>query len=386
MALHESSIFVGGYDAPAQPLPQREWDVPDSVPVKSTIMDYGFVVKGQTIGCTRDELVESLLQRGGGIDFVWTPDTPQPVRPEQVPFLVGALREIEMDSARKWILWGAAVVTFAVILAFVSESWGKLSRDIIFTLGALLLAAGNTRYWRSRTYTQEDAVNDASAARFETWVQKKSVSVYTIAVIGFLCLVSIVAGIPEDSDALAGLVKPAVWRGEIWRLFTAPLLQSELTHFIINAAGLVFLSKRTEQTLHRALVPLLFLVSAVVGSIFSLMFDPLTTSVGGATGGVMGLVGFIAMAGFLDRTNYPARYFQRMILLMLAFFGVNLFGFEFFDPAAGAGGIVAGGILGWLSVKLNRPSISEKLLKVAGVGGVLGVASAAVFAISRMLS
>ncbi|HXQ74509.1 MAG TPA: hypothetical protein VN844_28655, partial [Pyrinomonadaceae bacterium] len=122
MSLHESSIFVGGYDAPAKPLPQREWDVPDSVPVKSTIMDYGFVVKGQTIGCTRDELVESLLQRGGEIDFVWTPDTPQPVRPEQVPFLIGALRENEMNSARRWILWGAAVVAFAVIVAFVSEA------------------------------------------------------------------------------------------------------------------------------------------------------------------------------------------------------------------------------------------------------------------------
>lgn len=386
MSLHESSIFVGGYDAPAKPLPQREWDVPESVPVKSSIMDYGYVIKGQTIGCTRNELVESLLQRRGEIDFVWTPDTSQPVHPERVPFLVGALREIESASARKWILWGAAVVAFAVIVAFVSESWGKLSRDIIFTFGALLLAAGNTRYWRSRTYSQEDAVNDASATRFEVWVQKKSVSVYTTAVIGFLCLVSIVAGIADNADALAGLVKPAVWRGEVWRLFTAPLLQSELTHFIINAAGLFYLSKRTEQTLHRALVPLLFLVSAVTGSVFSLMFDPLTTSVGGATGGVMGLVGFIAMAGFLDRTNYPVRYFQRMILLMVAFFGVNLFGFEFFDPAAGAGGIVAGGILGWLSVKLNRPSISEKLLKVAGVGGVLGVAASAAFAISRLLS
>ena len=385
MSLHESSIFVGGYDAPAKPLPQREWDVPDSVPVKSTIMDYGFVVKGQTIGCTRDELVESLLQRGGEIDFVWTPDTPQPVRPEQVPFLIGALRENEMNSARRWILWGAAVVAFAVIVAFVSEAWGKLSRDIILTLGALLLAAGNTRYWRSRTYTQEDAVNDASAARFETWVKKKSLRGYTTAVIGFLGLVSIVAGIAVDSNALAGLVKPAIWRGEVWRLFTAPLLQSETSHLIVSASALFYLSKGTEQALHRAFVPLLFLVSAVAGSVFSLMFDPLTTPVGSAAGGVMGLVGFIAMAASLDRTNYPARYVQRMILLMATFFAVNLFGFEPFDPASGAGGIVAGGILGWLSVKL-KPSISEKLLKIAGVGGVVAVGATAAFAISRLLS
>ena len=386
MALHESSIFVGGYDAPAKPLPQREWDVPDSVPPKSTIMDYGYVIKGQTIGCTRDELVDSLLQRGGAISFVWTPDTPEPVRPEQVPLLIGVLRENETDSARKWVLWGGAVVAFAVIVAFVSESWGDFSRDVVITLGALLMAAGNTKYWRSRSYTQEDAVNDASAGRFETWVQKKTVSTYTTAVIGLLGAVSIVAGIAVDSNALAGLVKPAVWSGEVWRLFTAPLLQSELTHFIVTAAGLVYFSKRTEQVLHRAFVPLLFFVSAVAGSVFSLMFDPLTTPLGSAAGGLMGLVGFIAMASFLDRTNYPARYFQRMILMMVLFFGVSIFGFEPFDPATGAGGIVAGGILGWLSVKLKPPSISEKLLKVAGVGGVLGVAATAAFAISRLLS
>ena len=386
MSLHETSIFVGGYDAPAKPLPQREWDVLDSVPAKSSIMDYGYIVKGQTIGCTRDELVQSLLQRRGAIEFVWTPDTPQPVRPEQVPFLIGALRQNETDSARKWILWGAAVVAFAVIAAFVSESWGKLSRDVIFTLGALLLAAGNTKYWRSRTYTQEDAVNDASAGRFETWVQKKGVHGYTIAVIGFLGLVSIVAGIAQDSNALAGLVKPAVWAGEWWRLFTAPLLQSEFTHFIVNAGGLVYFSKRIEQTLHRAFVPLLFLVSAVAGSVFSLLFDPLTTPLGSGAGGLMGLVGFIATAAFLDRKNYPAKYFQRMILMMVIFFGVSLFGFEPFDPASGAGGILAGGILGWLSVKLKRPSISEKLLKLAGAGGVVAVGATAAFAISRLLS
>lgn len=386
MSLHESSIFVGGYDAPAKPLPQREWDVLDSVPPKSSIMDYGYIVNGQTVGCTRDELVESLLKRRRVISFVWTPDTPQPVRPEQVPFLVGALREIETKSARQWILWGAAIVALAVIIAFVSQSWGQFSRDIIFTLGALILAAGNTRYWRSRTYTQEDAVNDASAGRFDDWVQKKTINGYAIAVLGSIGLVSIIASIAVDSNALAGLVKPAVWRGEWWRLFTAPLLQSELAHFVITAAGLVLLSKRIEQTIHRAFVPLLFLVSAVAGSVSSLLFDPLTTPLGSAAGGLMGLVGFIATASFLDRTNYPVRYFQRMIMLMAVFFGVTIFGFEVFDPAAGAGGIVAGGILGWLSVKLNRPSISEKLLKVAGVGGVLGVAASAAFAISRLLS
>lgn len=349
-------------------------------------MDYGFVVKGQTIGCTRDELVESLLKRGSEIDFVWTPNTPQPVRPEQVPFLIRALRESETISARNWMLLGGAVVAFCVIQAFASQGLGQLSRSVVFTVGAILLAMGNTKYWRSLRYSQEDAVSDASTARFEKWIYKKSVRSYTITVLASIVLASVFASLAEDSTALAGLVKPAVWRGELWRLFTAPLMHTDFSQFLINAFGLIYLSKLTEQTLHRALLPLLFLVCAVVSSVSSLIFDPLTTLVGGASGGLLGLVGFITTASFFDRTNYPPGYFKRMLVIMAAFFAVNLFGFEFFDPAAGVGGIVAGGILGWLSAKLKRPRVSEKLLKVAGVGGILGVASAAVFAVSRLIS
>jgi membrane associated rhomboid family serine protease len=149
---------------------------------------------------------------------------------------------------------------------------------------------------------------------------------------------------------------------------------------------LVYLAKITEQTIHRALVPLLFLVSAVAGSVFSLLFDPLTTSMGGALGGLMGLVGFIAAAAFFDRTNYPAGYFKRMLVITVGLFAVNIFGFEFFDPAAGFGGLTAGGILGWLSAKLTQPPIAGRLAKLVGAGGVLAVVSTAVFAISRLVS
>lgn len=384
MSLHESSIDDLGYIAPA-PLPQHEWDRTGTVPAKSSIMDYGYIGNNGAIGCTAQELLQVVEQRQKEISFVWTPGSPEPVRPEQVPFLLGALRETKTRTARNWFMAGGCAVSLALMAAIVNEDLG-LDRNILLAVGAFCMAMGNTMYWRSHTYTQENAISDESTARFDTWVQRRSFSVYTIAIIASCALATMVASWAADSTALAGLVKSAVWDGEVWRLFTAPLIHASSTHFLISAAGLIYFSKITEQTIHRALVPLLFLVSAVMGSVCSLLFDPVISSMGGASGGLMGLVGFIATAAFVDRTYYPDGYFKRMLVIIVTFFAVNIFGFEFFDPTAGFGGLVTGGILGWLSAKLALPPISGNLAKLIGAGGVLALVSTAVFAISRLVS
>ena len=384
MSLPESSIDDFGYIAPT-PLPQCEWDQTGRVPAKSSIMDYGYIVTEGPVGCTAQELIEAVVERRGQISFVWTPGTPEPVRPEQVPLLLGTLSDAKARDARNWIVIGAGAVILALMSAVIADSSVGLNRSILLAVGTFCLAMGNTKYWRSRTYTQENALSDESAARFETWVQRKSISAYTIAIIAASFLATMVASWAADSTALAGLVKPAVWGGEVWRLFTAPLIHASFTHLMFSAVGLIHFSKITEQTIHRALLPLLFLVSAVMGSVSSLLFDPLTTSMGGASGGLMGLVGFITTAAFLDRTYYPVDYFKRMLVIITTIFAVNIFFFEFFDPTAAFGGLVTGGILGWLGVTA-RPQIEGKLAKLVGAGGVLGLVSTVVFAISRLVS
>lgn len=385
MSLPDSSIDDVGYLEPT-PLPQNDWDLTARVPAKSSIMDYGYFVKEGPVGCTVRELVEAVVERRSEISFVWTPGTPQPVRPEQVPFLIGALRDAKTREARNWIMFGGGAMILALTTAYYTAETAQLSRNVFLAIGAFCLAMGNTKYWRSRSYTQENALSDESTARFETWVQRKDLSVYTIAVIASCLLVTIVGGVGLDTNALAGLVKSAVWSGEVWRLFTAPLLHASLTHVLISAWGLLHFSKIAEQTIHRAFLPLLFLVTAVAGSVASLLFDPVITSMGGAMGGLMGLIGFIASAAFLDRTNYPAGYFKRMLVIVVGLFAVNLFGYEFFDPTAAFGGLMTGGILGSLISKLTQPPIAGKLAKVAGAGGVLALVSTAVFALSRLIT
>lgn len=88
MSLHDSSIPVSARDAP---LPPHEWEPTGWVPDKSKIMDYGYVTKGQAIGCIPEELIETLARRKPEIDFVWTPQTAGPVRPRASAVSHGSL-------------------------------------------------------------------------------------------------------------------------------------------------------------------------------------------------------------------------------------------------------------------------------------------------------
>lgn len=385
MSLHDSSIVIDPVVSPPGTRPQHEWDVTGWIPDKPAGVDYGFVVKGQTISSTPKDLLEVMVQRRGEISFVWTPETPQPVRPEQVPFLTEAFRRVEVGQARNFMLWGALMLVLGLGIALVSPGSKSLTLDFITIAGGLGLAVGNWKYWRARKYTQEDAIVEASDTRFRTWIQERSMSGYTLAILASIVVVSIFGGIAVDATALAGLVKPAVFDGEVWRLFTAPLLHPNFQYLFVVAFALIWLSKVIEQTAQRAFVPLLFLVGAVVGSLLSMELSPDTNSIG-ASGGIMALLGFIVVAAYRERTKFPPRFFKRMITATACLGSLGFFGVPFIDNGAHLGGMVTGMVLGWLCTGRNWPPLTGSLLRLAGVSAAIVVVYFALFAIGRLLS
>lgn len=383
MSLPDSHIVCAHDVSPPEMIPQHAWDVTGRIPPKSTIMDYGYVIKGQAVGCTPHELIETFGQRGSEISFVWTPETPVPVRPEQVPFLVESIARMESINGRHLLYLGAGLMGIGVLTFF--REGGTLLQNALFGVGAFILSWGNWKYWRARTYTQEDAISDASYTRFTQWIKPREVSGYTITLLASIIVVTLFQDVAEGSTALAGLVKPNVWRGEVWRLFTATLMHAGLHHFLMNAMALIWLAKIIEQTLPRALFPLLFFVSAVVGNMFSVVLSPHTTSMG-ASGGIMGMLGFIVIAAYLDRTKYPPKFFKQMWMPIALLFALSFFGLTYFDNVAHLGGLLSGLGLGLLYVTQSWAKITGKQLRVAGVVGTLAVVFTALFAISRMIS
>ncbi len=355
------------------------------MPAKPVVWDYGFFSNGYANGATREKLID-LVQRGTEVAFVWTPENPEPVVPERVPFLLDAFRTNLRRRARNAILVGAGLIAFGVVLAIVLADWRLVYRNFLSVIGAVSLVEGFWRYAYSRHYTLEDAASDASTARFTTWIKNKSLSGYAVSLAACIVVVSAAQVFSEDAIKAAGLVKPAVRNGEVWRLFTANLMHANFTHFWLNFLALLHFSRIIEQTVRPVYVPLVFALTAPVGSAFSLLLYPNSTSIG-ASGGLMGLLGFITIAAYFDKTRYPPKYFRQMIeaIILTGVFG--LAGFAFIDNAGHFGGLVGGVFLGWYFLRNNEQRIKgrEKLLELSGAMAILALAVISAIAVYRMM-
>ena len=371
---------------------EHDWDELGGVPAKPKAYDYGYVLGGKAIGCSPEELSAALVAHGpANIKLVWTPETSDPVLPEKARLLVSAFKRLSVKAANQSIYWGLGLITFGVVLAVVLNNRSLLYRNIFSIFGALALVEGTWQRIQTRHYTQEDAEADVSTLRFVAWVEKKKISGYTFGLAAYIVVVGIFQGLAgaEESIKSAGLVKPAVWDGQVWRLLTACLMHASFMHFWMNFLVLLHFGKIVEQTTRRAYVPLIFLGSGVFGSIFSVLLYPNSMSVG-ASGGLMGLLGFITMAAHFDKKNYPPGYLRNSIeaIVMIGVFG--LFGFAFIDNAAHLGGLCGGLLLGWMLLgqynqKSNKEKVGKRMVALGAAALViLGLAaSIAIFKILR---
>ena len=372
-----------------EPQSERPWERPPEAPEYLARSDYGFVSKGRAVGCSPEELVSTVAARGvPEIELAWTPETPQPVSPEELPLLLAAFKKRAVKEARKALYWGAGFLAFGVGLALLLGARDMIFRNFFFVIGAVAAAGGVLELYRARRYTQEDARRDAERARFAQWLKAQHVTIYTICLCAIIIVVLVAQFLAGEKESViaAGLVKPAVWQGQYWRLLTCTLLHVNFTHFWMNILGLYELGRVVEQFTHRAYVPVVFLFSAVCGSVFSLILYPNTTSVG-SSGGLMGLLGLMTAAAYLRPQKFPQGYFK-LLLEAIGFVALlGLVGFAFIDNAAHLGGLVGGVFLGWLFLRRGPAGDPRSAARAhaLGVACLIITGLIAALAVSRML-
>jgi membrane associated rhomboid family serine protease len=322
---------------------------------------HAYLVDGRVQTCGRDEMVAHLAKHpwtegvyvpdaagASRTEDAYAPGAAVLSRPEDVPGLLNEYRREAVRAARRSALWTGLFAAASVgFLALAMVEWDVGVRSLpglmaVFGLAYLGLALHGVRV--AGRVQPNVFVRARQARRHWEWAREQpGYFTWALAVpLGVVFLLT--AG--DDAIPRAALVKPAVWEGEVWRMLTGPMLHAGLYHVWMNLSALLVLGRIVEAHTTRFHLAAVFLYSVVAGSVLSVLLSPRTSV--GASGGVMGLVGFLWMMARLRPRQLPDDFGERMSYAIGATALLGVLGFEFIDNWAHLGGLLAGMGMGWL--------------------------------------
>jgi membrane associated rhomboid family serine protease len=292
-------------------------------------------------------------------------------------------------DARNSILIGGGIVLLHLILVGCGViALRDMFRSVLFVLGVAIIAWGVWLFRQARNLTPEDLKAVAQEREFEESL-KRTKPVCAWIILACLIAVGICQPVFESKESIeaAGLVKGAVRQGEWWRLLTCATLHVNFMHIWMNGSALLGLGRLMESVASRYHLCLIFLLSALCGSLFSLLLLPNTNSAG-ASGGLMGLIGFLAVLGYRRRENLPRRFFKSIVISICFVAVIGLVGFAIIDNAAHVGGLIAGGICGVVMIKRDGQTIpieTSAAVKVFGAASLLAIAGISALSVWKIL-
>lgn len=183
----------------------------------------------------------------------------------------------------------------------------------------------------------------------------------------------------EHSVLLAGFDKQAFAHGEYWRILTGAALHGGIIHLGFNCYALYVLGKLIEVLSNRAHLAIVFLLAAIGGGLLSLYFMPDQTSVG-ASGGIVGFLGYMAAYGFIRRKLLPPSFLKGMLFNIgfIALYGtlINLKSNDLgvaIDNYGHLGGLIVGAVYGFVQIPRDLykdPRIVGKTTEFVGLAAL----------------
>ncbi|MGJ8676845.1 MAG: rhomboid family intramembrane serine protease [Akkermansiaceae bacterium] len=386
---------------------------PDSSP-------YGFIdTKGRKhLAQSAAELAEKLDSSTFSFDFLWTPDSERLVVPEQLELAHKPLRKRQRKHAdleitnglRMSALFGAMLLwtTYAAwqnsggrLEAIYSNQISGVSALLLLIFGLIPLYQG----WKLRrhlnTTRSSCLLGEVPEAQFDAWLagQKVPVTYFLIACISACLLTQLLIEFGSfsfhESVLNAGLLKrealkyPEVADGlASWRFLTAPMLHGNVIHFLMNAGGILYLGRRIELLARWPHLLIVFVVSMWVGSLATYQWEPEKISVG-ASGGLMGLLGFLLIFEILHPRLVPRPAMRRLLAGLLLVIVTGVLGVSFIDNAAHAGGLLGGVIYAAIvfprSASFRRPASIQRD-QVSGYLAALMLTVITIFSVLKILA
>jgi membrane associated rhomboid family serine protease len=353
---------------------------------KPTISEYGYWDGRRLNPSTR----EGLMARCGNPPLperVWTPETGAMVEPWRVPWLFDEIYRPDRAAAGEQVkvqgtLFGLYAIGSAV-MALGGGGTGALVLAVVFGV-SLYFAVQHRRELEEMTpETLEAQLEELKTQPPARVTGGEWTGVLAIA-IGVVSVLQVVA--PGSSIESAGLVKDAARDGEWWRMLTTAMLHGGVWHLLMNLSAAGSLGVTIERYSHRAYVPLVFLLATLAASTASLLLVPDRNSVG-ASGGLMGLMGFLVIIGWRRRGLMPRGFTKSMAVDVGLMVMIGIVGYRFIDNAAHGGGLLAGMILGLLWVPRGGDEAywtPGAVVRAAGTAAMAILLATAAFALFAM--
>ncbi|MFD2257469.1 rhomboid family intramembrane serine protease [Luteolibacter algae] len=385
---------------------------------------YGWIdSRGRRHQCTGLEDLADVIRndRKSAVLLIWTPESAHCRIPEEIKAFKSSITQVrrqwvadDLEESQQRLKWfGASLVILIAYLAFQGWKHAKsielangvsltLNEELRWILGSLLrsttvgiallgfLVFAFIPWYQARKKSSELKARSKRAGpivpliRFEIWLDTQKAPV-TWILLGLITMVALAQLVFTNSVHDVGLVKTAYRSGEFWRLFTAPMLHGGFLHYFMNAMALLYLGKRVEVFARWPHVPMVFLFSAIVAGEASVRFTDATSV--GASGGLMGWLGFLLVFETLHSSLVPKSAKRRLIggVVMTALIG--LIGYRFIDNAAHFGGLIAGmgyaAIVFPKSASVARPKMNL-VDKTVGALSMVFIMLCAAFTIYKM--
>ena len=144
--------------------------------------------------------------------------------------------------------------------------------------------------------------------------------------------------------------------GEFYRLLTSNYLHADVTHLILNMLSLFNIGPFAVAVFGTLQFTIIYLVSGILGSVFSYFFNPYANSLG-ASGAVFGVVG--ALLAFSILSNESDLYSQLVLVIALNL-GYGLLSGGRIDNWGHLGGFVGGFVLGLVFIVTGFARVSLK--------------------------
>jgi membrane associated rhomboid family serine protease len=212
-----------------------------------------------------------------------------------------------------------------------------------------------------------DEGNDEGAVRASPAIPYFTLAL-TVSLIA-VYLTQVATGI-NDSISLADSNHLLIRGGEYWRLVTGATMHSNETilHVFFNCMALYNLGGAIEYLSNRAHLAIVFLFAVAGGGLLSLFLMPGSSAVG-ASGGIVGLLGYLAVYGYKRRRLLPRSFLRTMVLNIFILAGMGVIFYQFIDNGAHFGGLLVGACYGALQIPSD---LHRDPREVDGVTAALG--------------